>query len=129
MPPVVHFEIPATILERARYFYSRVFGWECTKLDDADYYVVRAREKGIGIDGGIILRKTKEQQPVNYVKVERIDDAITKIEQYGGMLIVNKTAVPKTGWFAVFRDTENNVMGVWQDDVNAGMTPPEERFV
>ena len=33
MPKVVHFEIPADDLDRARTFYSSVFGWQLQTMD------------------------------------------------------------------------------------------------
>lgn len=71
--PIVHFEIPADDPERAKAFYSDIFGWKINKMDmpndgttDGDpYYMVYATEtdennmvKTPGaINGGIIKRK------------------------------------------------------------------------
>ena len=41
MRKVVHFEIPADDLERAKEFYGAVFGWELADMPEMDYTVVK----------------------------------------------------------------------------------------
>jgi hypothetical protein len=41
MPTIVHFDIPADDPERAKSFYSRLFGWKFEKpIEDMEYYLV-----------------------------------------------------------------------------------------
>ncbi|WP_256623107.1 VOC family protein [Methanolobus chelungpuianus] len=43
MPTVVHMDIPTDNVERARNFYSDLFGWEFSKAGDMEYYLIRTR--------------------------------------------------------------------------------------
>ena len=40
MPKVVHFEIPADDVTRAREFYGGVFGWQLREMQEMDYTLV-----------------------------------------------------------------------------------------
>jgi len=50
----------------------------------------------------------------NYVTVASVNAAVSKVEKLGGKVCVAKTEVPQMGWFAVCRDTEDNVFAVWE---------------
>jgi uncharacterized protein len=39
---------------------------------------------------------------------------VKKIEAEGGKVIVPKGEVPDMGYYAYFKDTEGNVMGLWE---------------
>ena len=119
-PSVVHFEIPADDLDRAKAFYSGLFGWEITDPHNMEYFFVKTKgENEPGIDGGIMKRQMPEQTTVVYTQVDSIDQYLTKTEELGGKVIVPKTPIPGMGWFAVILDTENNSFGFFQDDKEA----------
>ena len=44
---------------------------------------------------------------------------IKKIESVGGKIFVPKTTVPGIGYYAYFRDTEGNTLGIAQPDPSA----------
>jgi predicted enzyme related to lactoylglutathione lyase len=118
MPTIVHFEIPADELPRARHFYEQLFGWKFEQYPGSDYWTITT--SGEHPVGGGMLKKRSPQHPVtNYMDVPSVDDYVTKVEQLGGSLIVPKMAVPGMGWFAVCTDTEGNALGLWQTDNNA----------
>ena len=66
IPSIVHFEIPADDVERARKFYSTLFGWKIEKIevrkdgDTMDYWMIStsfrgdSNEKSSAIEGGLI---------------------------------------------------------------------------
>ena len=118
MPTVVHFEIPADDIGRAKKFYSELFGWEVNKIPKMEYWLITTSgEKPVG--GGMMKRQHPQQAITNYIDVTSVNDYAAKIEKLGGKVIVPKTAVPDMGYFAVCLDTENNPFGLWQDDKNA----------
>ena len=125
MNKVCHFEIPIEDRERAKQFYGEVFGWRTEDMpfqDDVYTFAITTpvdeqfmyTEKG-GINGGMFKRETPFQGPVVTMEVESIDAHIPKIEAAGGQLLVPKGEVPDMGWYAYFRDTEGNVMGLWEN--------------
>jgi predicted enzyme related to lactoylglutathione lyase len=56
--------------------------------------------------------------------VESLDGAVERVQRLGGSVLRPKTAVPKTGWYAVVEDPERNIFAVFQPDP-AAMPDPE----
>jgi predicted enzyme related to lactoylglutathione lyase len=49
---IVHFEIPADDVQRAKRFYQKAFGWKISDPWKMDYYFVETKKKGEeGING------------------------------------------------------------------------------
>jgi len=125
MDKVVHFEITADDLARARGFYGSVFGWELQTIPmgESDYTTVTTTpidettmvptEPG-AINGGLMQRSADTPSPVITVGVDGIDDALAKIEAEGGSVVHPRTEIPNMGAFAYFKDPEGNVMGLWE---------------
>ena len=125
MDKIVHFEIPADDIERAKNFYGSTFGWQ---LDDMtggmDYTIVRTvevdeqqmpKEPG-AINGGMMKRSSDTPSPVITINVDSIDDSLEKVEAGGGSVVRPRQALPGMGAFAYFKDTEGNVMGLWENE-------------
>ncbi len=124
----VHFEIPVDNMERAKNFYSELFGWKIFSAGENfdDYfmiYTVETDEKGMtkepGINGGMLLRSNPGQQIMNYISVDNIDDALAKTEQLGGAVLMPKMPIKGIGWNCVVKDTEGNIFGMLQEDSKA----------
>jgi predicted enzyme related to lactoylglutathione lyase len=125
MRKVVHFEIPAGDLDRAKDFYSSIFGWQLHSMSmpGGEYTTVRTTpvdettqmptEPG-SINGGMMQRDERTPSPVITIDVEAIDDALQSIEAAGGATVTPRTAIPGMGAFAYFRDPEGNVLGLWE---------------
>ena len=128
---VVHFEIQADDLERAAKFYREIFGWKIEKWvgSSMEYWMVMTAEKDSkepGISGGLLKRPCppplKESGTNSYtctVLVENYDEMATKILKAGGIEAMPKFAIPGMAWQGYFLDTEGNVFGIHQADVNA----------
>ena len=69
------------------------------------------------INGGMAQREGALTTPVVTVDVEDIDAAVQKIEALGGASMGAKLEVGEMGWAAYFKDTEGNVVGLWQTKV------------
>lgn len=120
--PVVHFEIPADDLDRARGFYAEAFGWTVTSYPGTGYTLLttapagddgRPEEPG-SINGGMLQRQEPVTVPVITVGVEDIDSCLGTIEKLGGSILRAKWPVGNMGFAAYFSDTEGNVIGLWQ---------------
>ena len=122
MNKVVHFEIPAEDVERAKEFYSKIFNWNITSMPEMNYNIVHTIEvdekfmpKEAGaINGGIMERTDKITSPVITIDVASIDDSLLKIEELGGIVIKEKVQVGDMGYVAYFKDTEGNILGLWE---------------
>lgn len=121
MQRVVHFELPADDPERIKHFYHSVFGWTIKKWDGVEDYwlVTTGTKKSAGINGGIMRRQLFRQSAINTIDVASLEDAISKIKQAGGKVVVSKMTVPTVGYKAYCQDTEGNVFAIIQPDVNA----------
>jgi uncharacterized protein len=121
---IVHFEIPADDMSRAKGFYGSIFGWQLDDMPEGmDYTIVRTvdvdeqqmpKEPG-AINGGMMERSADTPSPVITINVDAIDDALKKVESGGGSTVRPRTEIPEMGAFAYFKDTEGNVMGLWEN--------------
>ena len=127
MNKVEHFEIPVDDAARAKEFYRSAFEWQ---LDDIDmgggnvYTTVTTTpideqsrlplEPG-AINGGLMQRTPDTPAPVITIGVDGIDDALKKVEAGGGSVVQPRTEIPDMGAFAYFKDTEGNVVGLWEN--------------
>jgi|SRR5215218_1256087 predicted enzyme related to lactoylglutathione lyase len=126
MSKVVHFEVPADDVERAKSFYGSVFGWQLqtVPMPEGEYTTVITTpvdeqtqmplEPG-AINGGLYQRSEQAPStPVITIGVDGIDDALKQIEDQGGSTITPRTPIPGMGAFAYFKDPEGNVLGLWE---------------
>jgi hypothetical protein len=127
MDKVVHFEIPAEDVSRAKEFYGSIFGWDLQDYDmgGGSYTILQTvpvderqmpTEPG-AINGGMMQRSETTPGPVITIQVDAIDEALKKIEAGGGGVVTPRTEVPNMGWFAYFKDSEGNTMGLWETAV------------
>lgn len=128
MDKVQHFEIPADDLARAKQFYNSTFGWEMKDwpMPDGSTYVGiytgpvdeknMWKEPGF-INGGMIKRggAFPIAHPTVAVIVKDLDAALEKVTAGGGTIVMPKVELTGMGWYAYIKDTEGNVIGVWQD--------------
>jgi predicted enzyme related to lactoylglutathione lyase len=126
MPRITHFEIHAGDPERAMAFYKEVLEWTFQKIPGpVDYwYVVTGEDDEAGINGGLHPRRgdIDGEAVIAYVctaQVDDVDDYVARAEQAGGKSVVPKTAIPHVGWLAYCKDTEGNIFGLMQPDINA----------
>jgi len=118
-PPasVVWFEIPADNVERAKKFYSSLFGWKIEKFPAAvseDYWHIDTGGGDETPDGGLMPRMHAQQPITNYVIVPSVDEAAANVEKLGGKIMKPKTEVAQMGYFVICRDTENNEFALWE---------------
>ena len=119
---VVHFEIPADDVERAEEFYKSTFGWNINSMPDMGYSMVSTtptNEQGAptdpgAINGGMMKREAPVSTPVITIDVDDIDKALETISTHGGSTVQPKKSVMDMGFSAYFKDSEGNLMGLWQ---------------
>ncbi|WP_117211028.1 VOC family protein [Allorhizocola rhizosphaerae] len=113
--PVIHFEIPADDMIRAKAFYESVFDWDIVHYGEYGYTVINTVGEGgkEGINGGLVTRGQPWIAPGVSVRVADIDAALARIEANGGKILRPKQAIG-IGFVAYFTDTEDNVGAVLQ---------------
>jgi hypothetical protein len=135
LPTIVHFEIPADDIERAKKFYNELFGWKIEKLPGTadsqltsaatgqpiEYWMLTTTDdkgnKAIG--GGMMKRQMPDHRITNYINVNSVDEYVSKVEKLGGKVTTPKHTVPGRGYFALCLDTENNPFAVWESNESA----------
>ena len=129
MNKVIHFEIPYDDRKRANRFYSETFGWELQNLPmegvEGGYTIARTAEtdenhmiKEPGaINGGMYMRGQENvpTSPVITIGVDSIDSHLEKVKTAGGDVVLPKGEVPDMGYYAYVKDTEGNVIGLWEN--------------
>ena len=124
MRKVVHFEIPADDVERAKSFYGSVFDWDLNtmQMDGGEYTIVTTTpvddsmmptEPG-AINGGLMERSELTPSPVITIDVDDIEQSLKDVEAAGGSTVTPRTAIPGMGAFGYFKDPEGNIMGLWE---------------
>lgn len=122
MDKLVHFEIPADDVARAKDFYGPIFGWELNDVPGMDYTLIHTvpidenqmpTEPG-AINGGLMKRADDTPSPIVTIDVASIDEALKKIEAAGGSVVRPRQEVPGMGAYAYFKDPEGNTLGLWE---------------
>ncbi|HWZ96073.1 MAG TPA: VOC family protein [Opitutaceae bacterium] len=121
---LVWFEIPADNLDRAKKFYSGLFGWKIGLFpglqgpDAQKYLHIETGGGDASPDGGLTTRE-HIQGITQYINVASVDETAAKVERLGGKVRQRKTAVPQMGAYAICQDTENNTFALWETDSEA----------
>jgi predicted enzyme related to lactoylglutathione lyase len=116
MGRVVHFEITADDVARARKFYE-IFDWKIADsgMPGADYWLAdTGPESDMGINGAIMPRSYKPQPVIHWIGVDDLDQMIEKVKAAGGKLIGDRQTVPGIGDTQYASDTEGNTFGMIQ---------------
>jgi len=107
---LTHFEIYRDDLAKLAQFYAGLFGWQIEKAPGVDYWRIQTQPKsGNGFDGGLTYRTADGPGSwLHYVTVDSVDAALAQAQGMGGSVVRPKTAVPRTGWYAVLVDPQGN---------------------
>ncbi len=123
MGNIAYFEIPTDDIERARKFYSKVFGWEIknTPMPNLPDYSSVNTGKAIIQDGmaqlnmgGMMKRMFPHQQITNYVQVDSVDKTLELVKHNGGKQCGERLVIPSVGIIAFLTDSEGNMLGLWE---------------
>ena len=119
---VVHFEVPYDDADRARGFYGDVFGWQIQPIPEMQYDMVSTgpvTDQGMPsepgyVGGGMSQRGEPLSRPVITIEVDDVDATLQKVSASGGSAVGEKIQVGDMGYAAYFKDSEGNLMGLWQ---------------
>ncbi len=115
--PIGWFEIHVKDFDKARDFYGKLFNWEfnLSQSTKTQYWNIFTGDGSIG--GGFMKKEKPEhegQAVVLYVSVENIDSTLKNVQELGGKTFTPKTLInEKAGYFALFYDNDNNLIGLW----------------
>jgi predicted enzyme related to lactoylglutathione lyase len=119
---VVHFEIPFDDADRASKFYADTFGWQMMSMPEMGYVMVSTGPSGDQgptesgfINGGMLKREGEWTAPNLVVDVANLEDALKTVSENGGTTVVERQPVGDMGFTAYFRDSEGNLVGLWEN--------------
>jgi predicted enzyme related to lactoylglutathione lyase len=130
MSRVVHFEIQADDVERAKAFYAAALGWEFQDYGEftgSTYWgIITGPEDEPGINGGLLQRPAASPGEghgtnafVCTIGVADYDETERKILGAGGQVALPKMALTGMAWQGYYLDTEGNTFGIHQPDPEA----------
>lgn len=123
MDSVIHFEIPAGNVRRAQSFYKSVFKWKINPMPEMDYTIVQTApfnkktmmpQRPGSINGGVMKRGKLVKGPVITINVRSIEATQKMVVRNGGKVAQKKMKVGDMGWASYIRDSEGNIIGLWQ---------------
>lgn len=103
------FELMTTDVEKAKAFYTKLFGWDAEDMSmpGMPYTAVKAGGKGIG--GIVPIPKDAQGMPAMwsaYVIVDDVDATARAAEELGARLLVKPRNIPGVGRFCVIQDQQ-----------------------
>lgn len=124
MDRVCHFEVPYSDKDRAAKFYQDVFGWHIQHMEEMPYSfaittetdeTMQPKQPG-GINGGMYQRGEGggSASPVIVMEVDSCDQRCKDVEAAGGSVVVPTQQVGDMGMYAQVKDSEDNIIGLWQ---------------
>lgn len=134
---VVHFEVEAKDLERAKKFYAEAFGWQMNQMggdDYGDYVMMTSGGPGdLGINGGLFKFNpqygTQKMNAFNCViGVDDIQKAMDDVKKAGGTVLSGPDNIPGVGTYAKCQDTEENYFALLQpsNDMDEKVKPENQ---
>jgi predicted enzyme related to lactoylglutathione lyase len=114
---LVHFELPAQDVARAKDFWGSLFGWKFQSWEGpVEYNMIEGTQPG----GGLYPSPSGLKGPIVYFDTDDIDAYVARVHELGGKA-EDKQPIPHVGWFARCVDTEGNEFSLFQSDESADM--------
>ena len=116
---ITHIEIPVHDMTAATGFYTTLFGWQIAEPPGFEGYPMWVNPNQAG-GGGLTSRSEDSTQPRSYVEVDSIDDTLALVIKHGGTVVVDKSPIDATSWWAAFADPDGNVLGITEGNTDMG---------
>ncbi len=116
---ITHIDIPVSDMAKAGAFYSDLFGWQIAEIPGFEGYPMwQAPNKISG--GGLAPREEGFTEPRSYVEVDSIDEVLAKATANGGRVLMAKSQISPTSWWAVLADPDGNHIGLYEGTTDPG---------
>ena len=117
---LAHFAINADDLDRAKAFYSKVFGWTFNAWGPPGFYLIEGAGPYAALQGRRELVKGKKTVGFECtIAVASIDAAEKAVLEGGGKVALPRSVIAGVGTLMFFEDPEGNVFGAMQYDASA----------
>jgi predicted enzyme related to lactoylglutathione lyase len=109
--PIGWFEVVGKDLDGLKGFYSGMFDWKLTDMEEMPYTTVETDQGAIG--GGLGTDPTGGNGHVTfYVQVDNVEDASAKADSLGGSKLTDPIDIPGGGRIAHVTDPEGHMVGL-----------------
>lgn len=112
--PLLHFEFGVSDYQRATEFYTQLFDWKLERFPGSDYTMIHTAEDGI--TGGIFQVDNVKYKPyvTAYVNCADIKASYAKALELECEDLSPPSPLPDGSKIAVFKDFDDNLIGLWQ---------------
>lgn len=111
-------ELATTNVQKAKDFYSKVFGWEFIdkKMDDMTYTIIKKDGKEFGGMWSIPTAQQNQIPPhwLAYILVENVEQSLDNARKNGATIIKPIQKAGDKGLFAVIKDPSGAHIALWQ---------------
>lgn len=117
---IAHFAINADDIDRARAFYSKVFGWTFAAWGPPGFYQIEGAGTIAALQGRREL--VKGHKMIGFectIAVDSIDAVERAVLAGGGKIALARSVIVGVGTLMFFEDPEGNVFGAMQYDQRA----------
>lgn len=109
---IAHVEIPSTNLNKTTDFFMRLFQWDFKPFGMG--YLLYNSHKGTTVG----LRKVDSIKSGDtttfHINVKEIESVLEKTKEIGGQVFRGKTIIPAMGYYALVKDPDGNIIGLYQ---------------
>ena len=109
---IAHVEIPSSDLKQTKEFFKKVFDWEFKPFGNG--YLLFNNHKGIMVGIRQVNKVNSGDTTVFHVSVTNIEETLKAVEKNGGSIFKEKTVIPAMGWYALLKDPQGNIIGLYQ---------------
>ncbi|XVX20784.1 VOC family protein [Actinomycetota bacterium] len=110
---ITHIDIPVSDTGAASKFYSTLFGWQIAEVPGYEGYPMWQAPNQIS-GGGLAPRGEGFTQPRSYVEVDSIEETLKLAADNGAEIVMEKSPISETSWWAIFRDPDGNEIGLYE---------------
>lgn len=116
---ITHIDIPVSDMRAATGFYGTLFGWQIAEVPGFEGYPMWSAPNEVG-SGGLAPREDGFTQPRSYVEVDSIEVTLALVIKHGGTVLMEKSPIDATSWWAVFADPDGNAIGLYEGVTEMG---------
>jgi len=111
-----HIELTTTHPDRARDFYSKLFGWKIQAFPnpgaEGEYLMFQTTNGGGGIAGKMVPEQPTAWMP--YISVDNVQSMLDEATALGADVVMGHTPIADMGAIAVLRDPTGATIGLWE---------------
>ena len=90
----------------------KLFAWDFKPFGKG--YLLYNTHQGLTIGLRKVETIKSEDTTTFHINVKDIDSLLTKVQEIGGQIFKGKTIIPAMGYYALLKDPDGNIIGLYQ---------------